>query len=155
MKKDIDKRKMQRGVAEILRSERATLRRLKKKEKAASSCRASETTHVFVDEESSINEPFSPSIRDIIPKLYSTCVQQVEQIEEKMTQLGKAEGDLAELDKAVKMLSGITRTLEQLSNLHKAQKTEEGESEHEFANPSDLREQLAVRLGGLCSSRND
>ncbi len=87
---------------------------------------------------------------DLIGRLYETCTGQLDRIEAKLAEMGDQSVDIAELDKAVKMLAGLARTLELVSDLRKSHEKEASEGD-DNVDPDHLRSELAGRLHGLCS----
>jgi len=93
----------------------------------------------------------------LIPRLYAACASQVARIEARLKALMPEEGDLSEIDKTVKTLAGMAKTLELLIELERerakeaAAQTDAGKT----IDPDTLRSELAQRISGLCGSGAD
>ncbi|GGB50896.1 hypothetical protein GCM10011316_23720 [Roseibium aquae] len=93
----------------------------------------------------------------LIPRLYAACAGQVARIEERLRALLPGDGDLSEIDKTVKTLAAMAKTLELLIELERSRAREalaEPDADT-HAEPDALRAELAKRLSGLCGGRAD
>lgn len=137
------------GVSGAMSAERA-LRRKQKKRKEVS-----KTSKPVVEPQSNLFSGSGPPDQcgpdSLITRLYGTCARQMDRIEQRLESLGVAEADLGDLDKAVKLLAGLARTLDLLSALQKSQKHSDAEEGQDDTNPDDIRRALAERLHRLCS----
>lgn len=141
---------VEKGVSASLRFERAKAKRTRRAERARPSNK--EVSHASGDGFASGAGGAKPA--DLIGRLYETCTGQLDRIEAKLAEMGDQSVDLAELDKATKMLSGLTRTLELLSDLRKSHEKEAAEGD-DNVDPDRLRKELADRLHGLCKGAQD
>ena len=95
-----------------------------------------------------------PKPPDLISRLHDTCTAQLDRIEAKLSEMGAKGGDLGDLDKTMKMLAGLARTLELLTELRKSYEKEVADGD-DNVDPDHLRSELAKRLLGLCKGREN
>lgn len=98
---------------------------------------------------------------DLLERLYVAFESQIEQVEQRLKVLLREAGaapeekaDMAEIDRTVKTLASLTKTLGLLMDLRKtSEATAAAEREAEDAShvddPEQLRREIARRLGGL------
>jgi len=137
------------GVSREMSAERAQWRKQKKRKGGGKSSDPALEPQSKVFSGSGPPDQCGPD--SLITRLYGTCARQMDRIEQRLESLGVAEADLGDLDKAVKLLAGLARTLDLLSALQKSQKHTDVEEGEDDANPDDIRHALAARLHHLCS----